>query len=123
MSKLVNVHFLDVVTRGESAVLALRWEATGPGSQLFPVLDADISLTPAGEHSTRLSFAGSYRPPFGAVGAGLDRAVLRRVANATVRSLLARVADVLTLPQDRPAAVRESSMTQPGPRPPASEMP
>jgi hypothetical protein len=98
VSKLVRVHVLDVVTRGESAVLALRWEATGPGSQLFPVLDADISLTPAGEHATRLSLAGSYRPPFGAVGAGLDRAVLRRVADATVRSLLARVADVLTLP-------------------------
>ena len=34
MSKLVEVHFLDVVTRGESAVLALRWEATGPGGRL-----------------------------------------------------------------------------------------
>jgi hypothetical protein len=123
MSKLVRVHFLYVVTRGESAVLALRWEATGPGSELFPVLDADISLTPAGEHSTRLSLAGVYRPPFGALGAGLDRAVFHRVADATVRSLLARMADALALPQDRPGAVRESGMTQPSPRPPASEMP
>ena len=58
MSKLVEVHFLEVATRGESAVLALRWEATGPGSTLFPALDADIWLTPAGEHSARLSLAG-----------------------------------------------------------------
>ena len=36
MSKLVEVHFLDVVTRGESAVLTLRWEATGPGRQAVP---------------------------------------------------------------------------------------
>ena len=36
MSKLVEVHFLEVVTRGESAVLALRWQATGPGGMLFP---------------------------------------------------------------------------------------
>jgi hypothetical protein len=36
MSKLVEVHFLKVVTRGESAVLALRWEATGPGDRPFP---------------------------------------------------------------------------------------
>jgi hypothetical protein len=35
MSKLVEVHFLKVVTRGESAVLALRWEATGPGGRPF----------------------------------------------------------------------------------------
>jgi hypothetical protein len=34
MSKLVVVHFLEVVTRGESAVLALRLEATGPGCSL-----------------------------------------------------------------------------------------
>ena len=90
MSKLVKVHFLDVVTRGEAAVLALRWEATGPGGRLFPALDADIWLTPAGEHAARLSLAGVYRPPLAAVGAGLDRAVSHKVADATARSLLAR---------------------------------
>jgi hypothetical protein len=31
MSKLVEVHVREVVTRGECAVLALRWQATGPG--------------------------------------------------------------------------------------------
>ena len=46
MSKLVEAHVLDVATRGESAVLALRWETTGPGGRLFPALDADMSLTP-----------------------------------------------------------------------------
>jgi len=105
MSKLVQVQALDVVTRGESAVLALRWQATGPGGRLFPALDADIWLTPAGEHSARLSLAGVYRPPLGALGAGLDRAAFHRVADATVRSLLARVADVLTRPQDPAATV------------------
>jgi len=73
VSKLVKVHFLDVVTRGESAVLTLRWEATGPGGRLFPALDADIWLTPAGEHAARLSLAGVYRPPLAALGAGLER--------------------------------------------------
>ena len=99
MSKLVEVQVLDVVTRGESAVLTLRWQAAGPGGRLFPALDADIWLTPAGEHSARLSLAGVYRPPLGALGAGLDKAVFHRVADATVRSLLARVADVLARPQ------------------------
>jgi len=50
--------------------------------------------------------AGIYRPPLGALGAGLDRAVLHRVADATARSLLVRVADVLTHPQDPAATVQ-----------------
>ena len=62
MSMLVQVYVLDVVTRGGAAVLALRWQATGPGGKLFPALDADIWLTPGGEHSARLSLAGVYRP-------------------------------------------------------------
>ena len=108
MSKLVEVQVLDVVTRGESAVLALRWQAAGPGGKLFPALDADIWLTPAGERSVRLSLAGVYRPPLGALSAGLDRAVFHRVADATVWSLLARVADVLARPQDPAATVQET---------------
>ena len=112
MSKLVEVHFLDVVTRGESAMLALRWEATGPGGRLFPALDADISLIPAGEHSTRLSLAAVYRPPLAALGTGLDQAIFRTVADATVRSLLARVADVLARPQEPTGAGQGTDMTR-----------
>jgi carbon monoxide dehydrogenase subunit G len=123
MSKLVEVHFRDVVTRGESAVLALRWEATGPGGRLFPALDADMSLTPAGEHSTRLSLAGVYRPPLAALGAGLDRAVFHKVADATVRSLLARVADVLGPLPEPAGAVQGTDRTGAAARRAAAEMP
>jgi hypothetical protein len=100
VSKLVQAQVLDMVTRGESAVLALRWQATGPRGGQFPALDADIWPTPDGEHSARLSLAGVYQPPLDALGAGLDRAVVHRVAGATARSLLARIADALTRPQD-----------------------
>jgi hypothetical protein len=86
------VHFRDLVMRDDSAVLTLRWEATGPGGRLFPALDADITLTPAGERATLLRLAGSYRPPLGSLGAGLDRAILHRAA-ATIRAFLSRVAD------------------------------
>ena len=122
MSKLVEVHVRDVVTRGESAVLALRWEATGPGGRLLPALDADIWLAPAGEHSARLSLAGVYRPPLAAVGAGLDKAVFHRVADATVRSLLARVADVLARSQEPPGAVQGTGMTGAAARRAAAEL-
>ncbi len=122
MSKLVKEQFLDVVTRGEAAVLALRWEATGPGGRLFPALDADIWLTPAGEHAARLSLAGVYRPPLAAVGAGLDRAVSHKVADATARSLLARMADVLARSAE-PAAVQGTGTTGDGARRAAPERP
>ena len=111
VSKLVQVHVRDVVTRGESAVLALRWQAAGPGGRLFPALDADMSLTPAGERSARLSLAGVYRLPLAALGAGLDRAVFHKVADATVRSLLARVADVLGLPPESAGTVQGTGRT------------
>ena len=123
MSKLAGVHVLDVATRGESAVLALRWEATGPGGRLFPALDADMSLTPAGQHSTRLSLAGAYRPPLAALGAGLDRAVVHEVADVMVQSLLARVADVLTRPPEPAGALPRTGMTRAAARRAAPDMP
>jgi hypothetical protein len=92
-----------VVLDSGSETVAARWQATGPGGRLFPALDADLALTPAGEHATRLSLAGAYRPLLGPVDAGLDKAIFHKVAQATVRSLLARVADALSRPPARPA--------------------
>jgi hypothetical protein len=98
MSKLVEVRCRDLAPSNDSVGLALRWEATGPGGGLFPALDADITLTPAGERASRLRLAGTYRPPFGGVGAALDRAVLNRVATATIRAFLSHVADAIAQP-------------------------
>src|SRR5487761_1099338 len=97
-SKLVQVSVLDPVYRDDAMTLALRWEATGVTGGLFPVLDADISLLPAGEQKTRLALAGSYRPPLGRLGSGLDKAILNRIATATIRALLRNVADALGSP-------------------------
>jgi hypothetical protein len=99
-SKLVRVAARDVVRRENTAVLTLRWEATGPGGALFPALDADISVTAApedgGRPASRLVLDGAYRPPMAVMGASLDRALLHRVADATVRSLLDSIAEVLS---------------------------
>ncbi len=97
-SKLVRVSFLDPVYRAEAMTVGLRWEATGATVGLFPVLDADIGLAPAGEQQTRLALVGSYRPPLGRFGAGLDRVLLNQVATATVSALLRAVADALVAP-------------------------
>jgi len=91
VSKLVRVQVRELPWTDQVAGLALRWEATGPGGGLFPVLDADLRLAAGGE-GTVLTLAGVYRPPFGPLGQALDRAVLHRVADATVRNFLTRVA-------------------------------
>jgi hypothetical protein len=96
VSKLVRVLLLEPVEREASLTLILRWEATGVMGRLFPVLDANIILIPAGQNASLLGLAGAYRPPFAAVGQGLDRALLHRAASATVRSLLQHMAEKIT---------------------------
>jgi hypothetical protein len=94
-SRLVRVRFTEPTYRDDMMSIGLRWEATGVTGGLFPALDADIRLSGDDDEGVRVTLTGSYRPPLGALGAGLDRLLLRSVANATLRVLLARVAAVL----------------------------
>jgi hypothetical protein len=123
LSKLVEVRFQDLVAREGSAHLALRWEATGPGGVLFPALDADLTLTPGSERTTVLELAGVYRPPAGTVGAKLDQAVLRRVADATIRAFVSHVAEFITAPARADAPARPVTDPNLSWRTRASEMP
>ena len=67
-SKLVSVRFLEPVPREDVMVLPLRWEATGVTGRMFPVLDADLTMTPAGAGRTA-DHAERRLPP----AAGRDR--------------------------------------------------
>jgi len=91
LSRVVEVQFGDLVAHDDSAQLALRWEAAGPGGGLFPALDADITLARVDGEATMLTLTGVYRPPLGGVGAGIDQTILHRVAVATIRDFLGRV--------------------------------
>jgi hypothetical protein len=122
VSKLVEVQFGDLVIRGDSARLPLRWHATGPGGVLFPALDADIVLTALSDNATTLQLAGAYRAPLGRAGAALDRAVLQRVATVTIQAFIRRVADAIAHPAGAPARRREGQGLSPC-QPPAPEMP
>jgi hypothetical protein len=95
LSKLVRVRFLEPVQRGATVTVPMRWEATGAPGELFPVLDADLILARDGPDRARLALAGSYRPPLGRTGAVLDRAIMHRLATATIRSLLESLADAI----------------------------
>lgn len=116
LSKVVRVHVRELTERDGSAGLAIRWEATGPAGGLYPVLDADIVLLQAGEHATLLTVVGAYRPPLGSLGKALDRAVLHRVAAATMRNFLGRVAADITGQPEPGHARREKSRWRSRPR-------
>jgi hypothetical protein len=116
--KLVRVSFLDPVYRGDVMTVGMRWEAIGAAGALFPVLDANITISPAGDRTARLALVGSYRPPLGRLGAGLDRGVMHQVAAATMRSLLRDVAVALTSPAPAGhAAAEQRPGLRPGPEP------
>jgi hypothetical protein len=112
-ARLVSVRFLEPSERDDGVTTALRWEAgSGPGD-LFPVLDADLALTPAGPAMTRLALAGIYRLPFGRLGGMADRVVIRRVADVTMHALLDTIGDSLTGPAPAPAAEPQPSWDGP----------
>ena len=93
-SRLVRVRFTEPSRHDGTMNVGLRWEAVGVTGRLFPALDADIRLTDD-DDGVRVTLTGSYRPPLGVLGVELDRLVLRTVATATIRALLARLAAYL----------------------------
>jgi hypothetical protein len=86
MCRLVQVLVRDMVTHADCATWTMRWEVTWPGGSLFPALDADIKLTPAGADATMLAVNAAYRPPLGVLGAGLDRAIMHQAAEVMIQS-------------------------------------
>ncbi len=62
---------------------------------LFPVLDANLILDTDDQDHPVLRITGVYRPPLDGLGEELDQFVLRRVAAATLKSLLRDIAGQL----------------------------
>ena len=84
----VQVRLSGPRERRTGVTYALRWEATGPAGELFPVLDADLSLIRVDAGHARLAIIACYRPSPGTRGVQLDRLLLGRMARTTLRSLL-----------------------------------
>lgn len=74
--------------------LPMSWKPTG-GGRLLPALDADLEVASIGTSRTQLSISARYRPPLGTLGRILDRALLHRVAEATIKDFLDRVGAVV----------------------------
>jgi hypothetical protein len=71
----------------------VRWLVTV--TMTVAALAADLGLAPTGDQTTALALAGANRPQPGPADTGLERAVVRRCADAAIRSFLARVACTL----------------------------
>ena len=95
LSKEVLVRLLPPRNVGQTVVVPLRWEATGPTGRMFPAFDADLGLTAAGGASSLLSIVGRYEPPFGLFGVQLDHALKTRAAQRTAETLLHEVVEKL----------------------------
>ncbi len=95
IAKRVEIRFGEPLAYPSKTVLPISWKPAGLDS-LFPSLDADIELGELGPERTQLSMSARYTPPLGPVGRFLDRALLHRVAEATVKDFLDRAAQMLS---------------------------
>ena len=102
LHRKVIIELGPMVHATSKSFFPLRWTASGhPG--LFPALDADIEVAPMGPDRAQLAMSARYVPPLGAVGRTIDRALLSRVAEATVKDFLDRVADAIMSERAAPA--------------------
>lgn len=85
IGKQVEVTLGQPEVAGHWLVIPVAWRATGP-CQLFPVLDAKLTVEPPGTHSSKLWLGGSDQPPLGALSREIDEAVMHNVAGATSKT-------------------------------------
>jgi hypothetical protein len=96
LDKRVEIEFGDPHRIPMKTILPMTWSATGVEG-LFPSLDADLEVASLGPSRTQLSISARYKPPMGALGRALDRALLHRVAEATAKDFLDRVGEAIQM--------------------------
>lgn len=105
LRKRVQVALGPVVRQPSRTTLAMTWVPTGAGA-LFPVLEAELEVGALGAGRAQLALNASYRPPLGTVGHAIDRALLHRVAEATVKDFLDQTGQAIQHLADQQAARR-----------------
>jgi len=96
LDKEVEIEIGEPYVIPSKTMLPITWRATA-AEGIFPHLDADIEIAALGAGRTQLSISARYRPPLGAVGRALDKALLHRVAEATVKDFLDGVGERIAL--------------------------
>jgi hypothetical protein len=88
----VNLEISSPRQLGDTCVIAISWRPVS-NIPLLPSLDGDVEISPLGENHAQLAISARYRPPLGWVGLIADHALMRRIAEATVKDFLDRVAE------------------------------
>lgn len=94
VDRTVRVEIGAPISDERRTLIPLRWKPES-NEALFPALDGEIEVAPVGAESTQLSMTARYTPPFGLLGRVADRALLHRVAEATVKDFVDNVAVVV----------------------------
>ncbi len=82
-------------------VYPISWTAVG-AQALFPKLTGELILSHLGPEQTKLSLEATYQPPMGPLGRVVDRVLLGRFAESTVKNWVDQLAEAL---------ISESSVT------------
>lgn len=94
VTKEVEIELGQWIRFPTKTVLPMTWRAT-TAEALFPLFESDIEVGPLGPGWTQLSVSARYRPPLGALGRMIDRVLMHRVAEATVKDFLDRAGEAL----------------------------
>ena len=94
IEKRVEIRIGTSMQFPSKTVLPISWHAQG-AKGLFPELDGDLEIAPMGATRSQLSLSARYVPPLGIAGKIVDRALLHRVAEATVKDFVDRTAHAL----------------------------
>lgn len=113
VARKVEIEFRDPVRMPSKTVIPLHWGAA-VAAGLFPALDADLEIAPLGPERTQLAMSARYVPPLGALGRAIDRALLFRVAEATIKDFLDHVRDRIA--RELGAAADASALADPSDR-------
>lgn len=74
------------------SVLPMTWRAASQQS-LFPRFDADLEVAEMGSYLTQFAISARYKPPLGAVGKAIDRALMHRVVEVMIKDFLDRAGE------------------------------
>ena len=76
---------------GDTTYVSIDWQPVS-NNPMLPSLEGDIEVSPLGPTSCQLALSARYSPPLGWAGGLADRALMRRIAEATVKDFVDRVA-------------------------------
>jgi hypothetical protein len=77
-------------------ILDVHWAPKDGGP--YPAFDGTLSIAEDGIGWSRIEIDGTYRAPFGLVGAAFDALVGHRIAQDTATELLEQIKRILTTP-------------------------